>query len=112
MFIDFRQRGGEKEHTSTREWTCNLGMYPDQEWNHQPFGVGPDGSTNWAHRQGLFLSIENNVGWVQLYYKSPFCSFSADWSNFDFRDENIMSLVKKIKVKMSERKHKIIKYRF
>ena len=64
MFIDFRDRGKARErererhihvrnidrlppvHAPNGDGTCNLGMYPDQGLNPQPFGVRNDTSTN------------------------------------------------------------------
>ena len=37
----------------TGDWTHNLGMYLDQEWNLQPFGIWDDAPTNWATWPGL-----------------------------------------------------------
>ena len=72
MSIDFREeRKGERErepsmwernidrpppiHAPTRDQTHNLGMYPDQESNLQPFGVQDDTSINWATQPGQIL---------------------------------------------------------
>ena len=41
IFIDFRERKGERE----KHQTCSLGMCPDQELNLQPFGVWGDPAT-------------------------------------------------------------------
>ena len=32
----------------TGDWTRNLGMYPDWEWNPLRFGLLDDSPTNWA----------------------------------------------------------------
>ena len=79
IFIDFRQRGGERERekylydkhrllpicTPTRNQTHNLGMCPDQESNPQSFGVWDHSPTNDPPDQGCyhsFLKITFNCG--------------------------------------------------
>ena len=66
MFIDFREKGREREtlmwekninplppiRTPTGDWTCNLGMCPDQDSDPWSFGVWDDASTNWATLPG------------------------------------------------------------
>ena len=63
MFIDFRERGRGRErnidvrekrllcylpYALTRDQTLNLGMFPNQKLNPQPFGVQENAPTNWA----------------------------------------------------------------
>ena len=74
MFINLRERkGGEREgekhrcgrnidqllpvYTPTRDWNCDLGMYPDWESNPQPCGVWDDISINWVTGQGLITFL-------------------------------------------------------
>ena len=88
MFIDFRQRGMEREkknmdverktligylpHTPKQAGgTCNQDMCPDWESNLQPSGVWDDAPTYWATWPGhawTFLILENNNCCTHIYY--------------------------------------------
>ena len=63
IFIDFRERNIDVERETSNDCLPfvpqpgiephNLGMYPDGESDHQPFGVWDNGPTNRATRLGL-----------------------------------------------------------
>ena len=71
LFIDLRERERETStgclfiHTQSRDGTCNLGMFPDQELNLRPFGLWDTALTNWAT-----LARANFIFQLQLTFSS------------------------------------------
>ena len=67
IFIDLRERERERNidwllpiHIPTRDWTCNLGMCPDQRSNQQPFwcvGRCSNQRSHPARAQGFISSV-------------------------------------------------------
>ena len=58
MFTDFWERKINRlppVHAPTKDWTCNLGMCPEQKSNPQPFGVWDGAPTNWTTGQDFLL---------------------------------------------------------
>ena len=74
MFIDFRERGRERdinlpppECLPTRDRVCSLGLCPDWEWNLQHFSVWDDVPTPEPAGQGWPLTFNSTYEWLKNY---------------------------------------------
>ena len=74
---------------STRDWTCNLGMFPDQESNPQAFGVWIDSPRKWNTWPGLLIYFpERNEVFFVCNLRRHFClqrwEKNTSWTSRDW----------------------------